>query len=40
MVYRTRYNPDGDALLIVFRDERKLDQADEAGDMVIHYGKR
>jgi len=39
MVYRSRYDSDGDVLLIVFRDEGKLDHADEAGDMVIHYGE-
>jgi len=39
MVYRPVYDPEGDVLLIVFRDEGKLDHADEAGYIVMRYGE-
>ena len=38
MVYKARYDPEADVLLLVFRDEGRIDHAEEVGDMVIHYG--
>ena len=38
-MYRVRYDADADVLLLIFEDEGSVDYADEAGDVVIHYGK-
>jgi len=38
MVYKAKYDPEVDVLLLVFRDEGRIDYAEEVGDMIIHYG--
>jgi len=38
-VYKIKYDPDADVVLLIFEDKGSIDYADEAGDMIIHYGK-
>jgi len=37
-VYKIKYDSEADVVLI-FEEEGRLDYADEAGDMIIHYAK-
>jgi len=37
MRYRVKYDPEADVLLLIFEEKGKLDHAEEADGIVIHY---
>jgi uncharacterized protein YuzE len=39
MVYKIRYDWDVDVLTVILREKGKLSHAEEAGDIIVHFGK-
>ena len=39
-MYKLKYDPESDVLLIVVSDSGRLSHAEEMGDIVVHLGKK
>ncbi len=40
MAYKFRYDPEADVLLLVLKGKGKLSNAEEFGDIIVHFDKK